>query len=84
MTAHVLTFQPIIVSLWLETAYEGLHRDLNHVAAASANTSPLAVLDPTLRRKVGRLGAVEAMIEPGMVAEGNVIMISPASCVILL
>jgi len=69
MPTHIAPLHPQVVAVALEALDERVHRDFNHVVAAGALHRPLAVLDPALHGKVRGLGAVEAVIEAGMVAE---------------
>lgn len=57
--------------LWLVLSDKDVHVDLHHVLPTQAPRSTLAKVDPALRGKVGALGTVEAVVEPGMVAKGK-------------
>ena len=71
MFAVILASEPQVVPFRLKPFDEAVHRDLNHVGLAIASHATLAVLDPTLSRKVGRLGNVKAGVEAGMIAHGE-------------
>lgn len=66
--AYVTPREPQLVSIRLQTLHEHVHRNLDRVGHAGAVGAALSVLDPALGRKVGRLGAVEALVEAGVVA----------------
>ena len=52
----------------MQTFDEAVHGDLDHVSFAVAAHAPLAILDPALRREVGRFGDVETGVETAVVA----------------
>ena len=52
----------------LQPFYEAIHRDLDHVVLAVTPDATFSVLDPPLRREVGRFGDVEPRVEPAVVA----------------
>jgi len=64
----ISTLQPELVPVRLQSTHKHVHRDLDRVRHAVTVGAPLAVLDPPLRGKIGRLGAVEALVEASVVA----------------
>lgn len=68
MRPNIAPLQPHLVPIRLETFHERVHRNLDHVLAAGALRGALAVLHPTFGGEIRRLGAVEAVIEAGVVA----------------
>ena len=71
MWCNVLALQPGAQLVWLVTPDKGCHVHLDRLCHAVAGAMALAVLNPPLCGKVGRLCNVEAMIETRVVSVGE-------------
>lgn len=68
MLSHIPPLEPQIVPLRLQASNKHVHRNFDRVGHAGAVRAALSVLYPALGGKIGRLSAVEALVEAGVVA----------------
>ena len=66
---NILSSEPKVVLLRLEPVDESIHADLDHIGPAGALGGTFAVLDPTGRSEIGRLGTIIAVIKTRVITE---------------